>query len=406
MEEEIDLLPYLQALFKRAKWIAAFALLCAIITFIAIFSSNRSYEATALVFVAENSAIFQFDPRIQEVTNREPLSVLPELAVSDIVLSQLIQQEALDEVTTLEKLRAMVQAQSGSVRSIVRLSVTAAEPAKAAEIANLWADIFVTQLNTILGIQDSGQYAFFENQLLQAEENLQTADNNLIAFQEINRTNTISNTLTFYNQEQTLYLSDKQNLTQLIQDAELLREQLIGQNSNISFTLADQLVGLTLQMEGFNSQTVTPLFFQFDSDVSLIGSTKNEQLEFLDRLIEFLQIKLSTVESRLSALEPEILSLQQEWQEAIVTHERLPADRLIASETYLSLARKVEEEKITTQDENRGLRLISQAVEPNEPRSRNTVLFTLAAGVIGLLLGLSIVFGITWWQQMKVNLTS
>ncbi|MCB8980452.1 MAG: hypothetical protein H6657_23825 [Ardenticatenaceae bacterium] len=406
MEEEIDLLPYLQALFKRAKWIAAFALLCAIITFIAIFSSNRSYEATALVFVAENSAIFQFDPRIQEVTNREPLSVLPELAVSDIVLSQLIQQEALDEVTTLEKLRAMVQAQSGSDRSIVRLSVTAAEPAKAAEIANLWADIFVTQLNTILGIQDSGQYAFFENQLLQAEENLQTADNNLIAFQEINRTNTISNTLTFYNQEQTLYLSDKQNLTQLIQDAELLREQLIGQNSNISFTLADQLVGLTLQMEGFNSQTVTPLFFQFDSDVSLIGSTKNEQLEFLDRLIEFLQIKLSTVESRLSALEPEILSLQQEWQEAIVTHERLLADRLIASETYLSLARKVEEEKITTQDENRGLRLISQAVEPNEPRSRNTVLFTLAAGVIGLLLGLSIVFGITWWQQMKVNLTS
>ncbi|MBK8905707.1 MAG: hypothetical protein IPM53_31280 [Anaerolineaceae bacterium] len=406
MEEEIDLRPYLQALFKQAKWIVVFAFLCAIITFLVVRSSKSSYEATALVFVAENSAIFQFDPRIQEVTDREPLSALPELAVSDIVLSQLIQQEALDEINTIEKLRQMVQAQSGNDRSILRLSVTAEEPAKAAEIANLWANIFVTQLNTILGIQDGGQHTFFENQLLQAEENLQTADSNLISFQQINRSNTISNTLAFYNQEQTLYLADQQNLTQLLQDAEKLRDQLASQTGDRAATTSDQLVGLTLQMEGFNSQPIAPLFFQFDSDVSLIGSTKNEQLEFLDRLIEFLQFKLSLVETRLSTLEPEILHLQQEWQEAVVTHERLLNDRLVASETYLSLARKVEEEKITAQDENRGLRLISQAVAPNEPESRNTVLFTVAAGVIGLLLGISILFAIIWWQQVKVNLSS
>lgn len=403
MEEEIDLRPYLEVLLQQAKWIIGTAVLFAIIAFTIIYFSQNTYKATALVFVTENSDIFRFDPRIEEVTNREPLTALPELAESDMILAELIKDEAVVGVSTIEALRKMVLAESGSDRSIIRLSVTAEDPEKSARIANLWAELFITQINTIMGIQDDGQVTFFGDQLAQAEQALQTAEDNLVTFQEINRSSTISNTLTFYNQEQTLYLANQQDFTRLIQDAIQLREQLASQPGNNPASISDQIVGLTLQMEGFNSNSPTPLFLQIDSDTSLIGNSKNEQLAFLDRLIELLQFKLSMIESRLSSLESEILQLQQEWQEAVTTYERLANARLIANETYLSLARKVEEEKITTQDENRGLRIISEAVIPNVAESRNTVLFTFAAGIIGTLVSIVVLFTITWWRQVKAN---
>lgn len=400
LEDEIDLRPYLKVLFQRAKWIIATALLFAAITFFIIRSAPNTYKATALIFVAANSDIIQFDPRIQEVTNREPLLALPELAESDMVLSKLISEGMVQELNTIESLRKDLEAESGSDRSIVRLAASSQDPVQAAEIANLWAELFTTEVNSILGFQSDGQVTFFENQLVQAEEALEAAENNLITFQQVNRSNTISNTLQFYQQEQILYLTVQQDLTSLIWDAEQLRNQLGNQPVNTPASIADQLVSLTLQLEGINSQSPTPLLFQLDSDTSLIGENRSEQLEFLDRLIELLQSKLSRTENELLTLEPEILRLQQEWQQATVTYDRLENNRLIASETYLTLARKVEEERITKQDENRGLQIISRAVVPNDPESKNTILFSLAAGIVGGLISATVLLTITWWRQV------
>lgn len=399
MEEEIDLRPYIELLLRRMKWIIASGFILAIIAYLALGFSPKTYKATSLVFVAANNDVFQFDPRILAVNNEEPLSALPELARSDIILSELIKDEALAEIITIASLRNILQAETGSDRSLVRLTVVTQDPEKSARIANVWAELFITKINSSLGLHDNEQVAFFEDQLAQAEQTLITAEENLVSFQEVNRSTTISNTLAFYNEEQALQLANQQTLIRLVQDTEQLRDQLSNQPNNNPATFSDQLVALSLQAEGFNANSSTPLILQLDSDSSLIGKDKSEQIEFLNRLVEFLQLKLSIVENRLLSIEPEILRLQREWQEANVTLNRLVSDLDVASETQLSLARKVEEEKIVTQDTNRGLRLISGAVAPDEPESQNRLFITFSAGIIGLLVSLVVILIANWWRQ-------
>lgn len=158
-----------------------------------------------------------------------------------------------------------------------------------------------------------------------------------------------------------------------------------------------------MQLEAYNTNSTPRIFLQIESATTLIGSTRNDQIAFLNRLIELVQAKLSTVENRLGTLEPEMLTLQHALQETVVENQRLERNWLIAEETYLSLARKVQEEQIIAQDGTGGLRLISQATIPTEAESKRTLFFTALAGAIGFALSALLILAKKWWQQTELT---
>jgi len=198
MDDEIDLRPYIELLLKRWYWIVGVAALAGVIAFVASSLMPPTYEATALVAVTQSRESVQFEPRIRTVEEgNTPLSAYPELAMSDGLITELLEElnSTPSDVNSTAELRQIVEAVPGSNPSLVRLKVRHGDPRSAADIANIWAGLFVTRANAVFDDQNSTQVQFFEEELEKARDELEAADEALIDFEGRNRTLIIGNEL-------------------------------------------------------------------------------------------------------------------------------------------------------------------------------------------------------------------
>ncbi len=402
MEETIDLRVYIAILLKYWKEILGATLVAALVALVISFLLPPTYEATALITVAKPRYVMQFDPRIETLYNIQPAyKAYPELATSDEVLQELLARlnPRPEKVETLQALREMVQAKSGADPSVIRLTVRYRDPETAAHIANLWAEIFVRRANEIYGTEAQSQLQFYQQQLERAKAELTAAEEALVEFQARNRESVLQNQLNSYRQMQADYLTDQRQIAYIVQDIQGLREQLSRQPADQPATLADQLTALFLEIKAFNAHASAPIQLQVDSAATLSEKSLPEQIAFLDDLVRVLERKSAEIDARLAELEPQILALQQELQQVRTEEDRLIRARDVARETYMTLARKVEEARIAAEDASTGeVRLASQAAPPEKPTSPRKLLNTAVAGVLGLMLAVFGAFGVEWWR--------
>jgi succinoglycan biosynthesis transport protein ExoP len=402
-EDEIDLRAYIEIALHHWIWILGPALVAAVVAFVVSPFLPPSYRASAVVLVTEPRLQMQFDPRIGTEEQTPAYKVFPTLATSDRALQEVLDsylpspQAGIDE-WSLSTLSKMVEATSGGDPSLVVLSVTSRSPQDAAAIANGWADILARLGNEIYGGSQK-DVVFFQSQLKQAEEALDAADTALVQFQARNQASIIEAQLSSRLQSQDDLLANQRTIAQLVQDIQGLRSQLADQPGNPSPSLADDLTALFLQIRAFNAQATAPIQLQVDGSTALSDKTQAEQIAFLDGLVVTLQARSSEVDTLLAELEPEILDLQRKAQEASVENDRLTRTRDLARETYLTLARKLEEAHIAAQEEDRALQVGSYAAVPERPVRPRRLLNTALAGVLGLLIGVVVAFAIEFWQQ-------
>ncbi len=410
MEEEIDLRPYIEALINQWYWLVGAGLVAAIVAFIISSLLPPTYEATALVAVTETRQRIVFDPRIQTQEEQQPLQAFPQLATSDELVRQLFTQLALpqSELASVQDLRKRLTAQSGSDPSLIELTASFQDAETASHIANAWANIFVAWANEIYRNSNGEQLAFYENQLDVSATELALAEEALVTFQARNRSSIVQNRLLALNLVQEQYLADLRQTTFLLQDIASLQTQLALQTSP-DVTWADQLTVLNLQLQAFGTQAVgendrsSTLQLQVAPETTLTSASRREQLAYLDGLRTTLDGRLVALEDSLAALEPEILALQQEQQVLQAEFNRLQRNVTVAEETYTALARKVDEERITSQDQISSLRLASNSTVPDEPTAPRRLLITLVAGFLGGILMVMILLVRQWWQTMAVE---
>ncbi len=410
MEEEIDLRPYIEALFRNWIWIVGAGIIAAVAAFVISSLLTPTYEATALVAITESRQRIQFDPRIQTEEEQQPLQAFPQLAVSDELLQQLLEQLNLSqtEIESVKALRGHLEAQSGADPSLVQLTVSYKDAATAAQVANLWAENFVEWANEIYRDTNGEQLVFYESQLAEAEAGLAAAEQALVAFQSRDRSNTIENRLRALHEAEAQYLAEQQQMSFLLQDITALRSQLAAQGST-NVTWADQLTVLNLQLQAFgvrDSSESSGLQLQVGSETTLTSESRREQLAYLDELSATLEMRLDEVDTNLADLEPQILTLQQEKQALLAESNRLQRDVSVAEETYTSLARKVDEARITSQDQMSSLRLASNSAVPDEPVSPRRLINTLVAGILGGMLTIIAVIGREWWVTFSMETES
>jgi succinoglycan biosynthesis transport protein ExoP len=409
MEEEIDLRAYVDVLIRSWKWIAGLALVAAVAAFVVSLMLPGTYEASGVVIITQPRYQMQFDPRFKTVDQWTPAyKAFPTLATSDGVLRNVLDgytpsPETGIEEWTLRKLSGMVEATSEGDPSLVVLRVRSRSPEGAAAIANLWADALVNRGNKIYSERED-DVAFFEAQVAQAEEALNQVDAALIEFEARSQANIVGAQLESSLQAQADYLTDQRAIAYVVQDIRGLRDQLAQQPGDRPISLADDLTALLLQIKAFSlmqvkpldTQSSTPIQLQVNSAESISDKSPAEQIAFQDDLVAILEAKSSEIDGRLAELEPQTLALQERLQEFTAESERLVNARDLASETYLTLVRKLEEARISAQEENGVLQVGSYAAVPEEPVGPRKLLNTAVAGALGLMLGVFAAFALHW----------
>ena len=171
-------------------------------------------------------------------------------------------------------------------------------------------------------------------------------------------------------------------------------------------SFADSLTALLLQIRAFNTrvavaenQISTPIELRIDNIESLSSKSSVEQIAFLDELVTTLQAKSDEIEAQLAELEPQMLALQQGLQQFTAEKDRLIRSQQLASETYLTLARKLDEARIAAQEENGALQVGSYAAVPESPVGPHRLRNVATAGILGLMLGILGALVIEYWRK-------
>lgn len=405
MEEEfIDLRVYVKVLLRNWLWIVGAAVLAAVTAFAVSSIMAPSYEAESVVLITEPRYMMQFEPRFETMREWEPAyQAFPVLATSDDVLRDVVDAyqptpDAGIETWSLKTLGHMTEATSEGDPSLVVLRVTSGSPEDAAAIANIWAELLIRRGNAIYqnGDQDVD---FFETQLATTQTDLTEAEEALVAFQAQNEYEILKAQLKSLQLAQSDYLADQRTIAYLVQDLEGLRAQMARQDGTQIASLADDLTTLYLQIKAFNAEAIAPIEMQINTAESLSKKSVAQQVAFLEDLVETLQAKSGEIDERLTGLEPQMLSLQERLQAIEIEQERLTRERDLTEETYMTLARKLEESQIAAQEEGGILKVGSRAAVPEEPVGPRRMINTALAGVLGGMVAVGAVLVLDWWQQ-------
>ena len=198
-------------------------------------------------------------------------------------------------------------------------------------------------------------------------------------------------------------LLGQQNDAQLLlQDIQRLRDQIATQPAGSGVgSLSNPLTTMLLQIKAYGAATDIPVFLQVGSDVTAITQMPaSAQIATLDGLSQALQTQMSEADAQLTTLETQILAEQVTYQTAVTEQARLQRTYDLTKETYMTVARKMEEVKISTQDQTQYVRLASEASPPTEPISPKRMLNTFIGAVLGGLAGVLFLFLREWRRAL------
>jgi capsular polysaccharide biosynthesis protein len=399
-EQEIDLRPYIDAVLSNWYWILGLALVVGIVAYIATSALvSPSYEATALVSITEPRQRLQFDPRIVTVEENQPLKAYPEIAVSDELLSILQAESPTAAAYSLQQLRSILKASPGSDPSLLRLSATYVDPETAAEIANDWAELFVTWANRTYGDSSEEQLTFFEESLDTAAVDLQVAEEALVEYQARNLSTIKLNELEALKKTHADLLAKEGEIELLFQDI----DSLLALSQNSDSTASDQFTARILKLRAFggppsDAEVRVPWQLQVGTEALTADDAADSQEQIVN-LRAALEIQAEQTTNAISALEPQILAVQEAWQEATATENLLISNIEVAQDTYTTLARAVDEKRITSQDTNTGVSLASRSAVPTSPTEPPTMRNALGAFLVVLLLAVAALVLLTWWRS-------
>lgn len=420
MDETIDLRPYVDALIRR-WWVILGAAIGGVLIAAFLYFSSSQYRATALVAAIDPTQRLQFDQRIVNTVDLDAFSsAYPELATSDDLLSVVLAEaEQLTDgaIATLPELRAILNVDTGSDSRLLRLSVRHEDPQTAAELANVWATAFVRAVDTIY-FGHSGQIEFYDQLWTDTNAEIAEVEQALVDFQSGSRMGIVDNQLASLNEQQGTYLADQRRLNLLLDDIRALRAQIeAGDGETITF--ADQLTALTLQQKvyvhetpiisptiGIRQSSYDSIQLQTSPQFDLTTSVRSEQLALLDDLAQTAEASLESIDVKLLELETRFFALQREKQAIAHQYDELTRKRDVAVATSLTLARKIDEVRVQSQDSGSSLRIASLAAPPIDVERSNLITTAGIAAVVGLLISAAAILLLTWWKSTANRSTS
>ena len=403
-DDTIDLRKYLNVLIANKWWIIGATLLFAIIGFGIASLLPKSYEATAVAAVTQARNQLRFDPRIETINESDVnYQTFATLATSDNVVKDLFDslERFPQDVDSPQSLRERLEARVQS--DLVLLTVRSRDPVLSEQIANQWVDIFELNANQVYSTQDQSQITFFQTQLEDARLELDKANTAMVDFQARNRENILNDRLTALQNSLAVLLEDQQSSGVLLDDISSLISQFESQAASQPASQSMQYSVLLLQNRAYSEAGpdggTSTNGFQVQLTNNPEGApTVQNQIQQLQALQSVIEDQLANLNQQINDLEPQITDTQRDLQLAVSEKDDLTRTLNIAQETYTTLARKVEETRIASQDTSGAVRLASYSLANDKPAGTGRLIITAAAGAAGFFLSVVIILMFYWWR--------
>jgi capsular polysaccharide biosynthesis protein len=383
MEEEVDLRGYISVLLRHWKIIVSITVIAVIIGGLLSFLPSRSYEAKSgvvitkakIVSVPEYGTALDEDVFALDIKQETLIALVKSSSVASQVVEQLGNRLEPDE-RGLASLTSKVQVKNQG--DFIEITVKDPDPEKAADIANAWAESYVSYVNGL-----------YSDILQSTEELIAQADAAKLAYEETEgiwedfvRDNRID--------ELGRQISDIELLCQL----KSLRQQFEAGASSPASTIATSLAFILLQTSAF---TDTPAEFQISLDEI---SGINVSLADFDALMATLEARSAiTPGQSVSELRQEILELKAEQEQERARQLELETSKDIAWEAYVAAAGKLLEAEIAPGAQGPIVQVTELAVVPTSPTATHRVRNIIIALVLGFVVGVIVAFGVEYFRK-------
>ena len=404
MEDEIDLRRYVQGVRRYWALIAALTLIAAAMAAVFSLLQHNVFEAVALLSVSAP----RYDLQPDSVSAHAPLPVraYPELAESDDVLAQVLSQTQTllpaagsPQPLSLDDLQGQLIAEPASDPSLIRLKAHSADPQMAAQLVNIWAEVFVARAGLLYG-QDQANLQLYTHQLADAKTALDDAEGALAAFQSTNQITLLTAQLNSQQASITDYLNRRHGLDLLGQDAGDFVAHLNALPATRPASPVDDLALLAITNRVYGSGSTLPVQMQLAAGQPLVGPTVADQLALANSLSGAIAARLADIDGQVAALQPQILALQGQVAEAQVKEDGLTRARDLASGAYKQLAGQVQAAALVAQASFNTVQIASRADLPGTKIGPHRTINTLLGGLLGFVFGVVLALILSLWRAV------
>jgi len=401
MEEEIDLREYVRVLLRWWKWIVGVTVVAAAVATAVSFLQPTSYEATATVAWRRVST-----GATDSDASQGKAGAVPDISLSDLALNTDVVEALASQLKPLPEgvrgsadLRGVLRASASTDGSRVQLAARAAQAEEAARLADAWASVVVAKASQAFR-EDSNQEAeTLRARAKSAWDGVAKAEQALAGYEARSQLAVLEARRASVEQDLRDSLAEQRDVARAIQQVRDLRGRLASLPADARVEPADALTALMLQaqMAGVTGGSQPAAHVQLgDAAMASVGQTVGEATAFLDRLVARLTSTNDRLAANIAGLEPQLLTLQQQVQQAEVERDRLTAERDAARQVYTTLAEQAGELEARAAGEQ--AYVVSPASLPAAPAGRNRLFNVAVAGVLGLMLGVFGAFAIEWWR--------
>lgn len=380
MSNELDLQVYIDALRKRWWLILIFVGSALAIALAVGLAQPRQYQATSTLLVQPPRYQWRFDASILPVvsTNRDYQRELLVVGRSTEIAEQAattLEAAGRPWETSPEALSAEVSLRAGDGSSIL-VTASAPDPQQAAGVANAWTEAFLRHARQVYGVEK--ELADFQAQMAAARQRLDQLDQQLAAVRtttglyaptgapdEVIKLSPNQAQLIEINQLLATYANDLESVRLLQQSLETAQP-----GANLAQLPWELLDGEAIAQRGVLSAASARA--GLDDPTALL-----EQLQEEEASLTATSASLATTSEHIQA------SVATDWQ----LYDEAQRERNLARDTYLILARKVNELTVQQEVDPGLLSLVSQATAPSAPVRTRQFAQLVTAGAIGLILG-------------------
>jgi len=412
MEDEIDLRQYVQGVLRYWPLIAALTLIAAAGATLISLLQRDVYEAVALLSVS--TPRYNLQPDTGSPSGPLPVHAYPELAESDDVLAQVLSRtQSLSAAgnanlpDSLLALQRQLTAEGASDPSLVRLKARNSDPKLAAQLVNIWAEVFAARAGALYG-QDQANLQLYTSQLADAKTALDKAKSDLAAFQATNTVAVLSAQLDSQRASVTDYLDRRHQLDLLSRDASDLVAHLSVLTASAPASPVEDLalLAITSRIYGSGStftgtrqlSTGLPIQVQLTSGQPLAGPAVADQLALANSLSNTIGSRLADIDGQVAALQPQILVLQGQVAQADAKQDDLELTRDLASSSYKKLASQVQDANLVAQASSNTIQIASRAELPGTKVNARRSTSILLAAAVGFALGVVLSLALSLWR--------